>query len=142
VVRALAAAGTAGAFVLFWPLLSTHGKTELELHFLDVGQGDAIAIRTPADRWVLVDAGPRDDRYDAGARRVLPFLRAHGVRRLEAMVLTHPHADHIGGAATVLRAMPVGRLIDPGKAVGSPIYLETLRAAEEHGVPYALARPR
>ncbi|CAN5632897.1 DNA internalization-related competence protein ComEC/Rec2 [soil metagenome] len=139
-VRALAAAGTAGAFVLMWPLLAAPGSAALELHFLDVGQGDAIAIRTPANRWVLVDAGPRSDQYDAGDRRVLPFLRAHGVRRLEAMVLTHPHADHIGGAAAVLRAMPVGRLIEPGLAVGSPIYLETLRAAEEREVPYALAR--
>ncbi|CAN5824826.1 hypothetical protein BH20GEM3_BH20GEM3_12930 [soil metagenome] len=89
---------------------------------------------------MLVDAGPRSDQYDAGDRRVLPFLRAHGVRRMEAMVLTHPHADHIGGAAAVLRAMPVGRLIEPGLAVGSPVYLETLRAAEEREVPYALAR--
>jgi competence protein ComEC len=139
-VRAVVAVGAAAAFVLVWPVLATPGKSALELHFLDVGQGDAIAIRTPANRWVLIDAGPRDDRYDAGARRVLPFLRAHGVRRLEAMVLTHPHADHIGGAAAVLRAMPVGRLIEPGLGVGSPIYLETLRAAEEREVPYALAR--
>lgn len=139
-VQALVAAGTAGAFVLVWPVLAAPRAGVVELHFLDVGQGDAIAIRTPANRWVLVDAGPRGDQYDAGARRVLPFLRAHGVRRLEALVLTHPHADHIGGATAVLRGMPVGRLIEPGLAVGSPMYLETLRAADDREVPYALAR--
>lgn len=139
-IRALAGATAVGTFALVWPLVAGAGGNALELHFLDVGQGDAIAIRTPAGRWVLVDAGPRDDRYDAGTRRVLPFLRAHGVRRLEAVVLTHPHADHIGGAAAVLNGLPVGRLIDPGLAVGSAVYLETLRTAEQRNVPYALAR--
>lgn len=102
--------------------------------------GDAAAIRTPAGRWLLVDAGERDDGWDAGERRVLPFLRARGVKRLEALVLTHPHADHVGGAAAVLRSMPVERVIEPGMPLGSPVYLETLRAAEERGVPWSAAR--
>jgi competence protein ComEC len=115
-------------------------RAPLELHFLDVGQGDAIAIRTPGDRWVLVDAGPADDRFDAGERRVLPFLRAHGVRRLEALILTHPHLDHIGGAPAVLRSMPVGALIEPGYVTGSPKYLEVLRSAEARDVRWIAAR--
>jgi competence protein ComEC len=105
-----------------------------------VGQGDAIAVRTPANRWVLVDAGERDGDWDAGERRVLPFLRARGARRVEAMVLTHPHADHIGGAAAVMRALSVGRLVEPGMPYGSPMYLETLETAEARGVAWAAAR--
>jgi competence protein ComEC len=102
--------------------------------------GDAVAIRTPADRWILVDAGPRDEGWDAGERRVLPFLRARGVRRLEALVLTHPHADHVGGAPTVLNALEVGRVIDPGLPAGTPWYLEALRAVEARGVSWTEAR--
>ncbi len=140
-VRWTVAAGAACAAFLALPAVAAStGAGALELHFIDVGQGDAVAIRTPADRWILVDAGPRDEGFDAGERRVLPFLREHGVRRLEAMVLTHPHADHVGGAPAVLNALPVGRVIDPGLPAGTPWYLETLRAAEVRRVPWAEAR--
>lgn len=137
-VRAPVAAGAVAAVLLFLPA-ATRG-TGLEIHFLDVGQGDAVALRTPAGRWVLVDAGPRTDRSDAGERRVLPFLRSRGVGRIELLVLTHPHSDHIGGAPAVLRALEVGRLMEPGLPVGAPLYLETLRVAEERGVPWTAAR--
>lgn len=136
---AVAAMAGAAAFLLL-PLVGTAADGGLEIVFIDVGQGDAVAIRTPAGRWVLVDAGERDDGWDAGERRVLPYLRARGADRVEALVLTHPHADHVGGAAAVMRGMDVEQLIEPGLPLGSPVYLETLRAAEERGVEWAAAR--
>jgi competence protein ComEC len=134
------AAGFAALAGLALPGFAPAGDGRLEIDFIDVGQGDAVALRTPAGRWVLVDAGPRDERFDAGARRVLPFLRARGADRLEAVVLTHPHADHIGGAAAVLRALPVRRLIEPGLTTGNPEYVQTLEAARERGVQWTAAR--
>ncbi|HTK31896.1 MAG TPA: ComEC/Rec2 family competence protein [Candidatus Saccharimonadaceae bacterium] len=71
---------------------------------LDVGQGDAIAVAA-ADGWRLVDAGGRTPRFDAGNGVVVPFLRWAGVRRLESLALTHDDADHVGGAASVMRAV-------------------------------------
>jgi len=136
---AVAAMSAAAAFLLL-PLAGTAAGGEMEIVFIDVGQGDAVAIRTPAGRWLLVDAGERDDGWDAGERRVLPYLRARGARRIEALVLTHPHADHVGGAAAVMRGMEVERVIEPGLPLGSTVYLETLRAAEERGVEWAAAR--
>lgn len=136
---AVAGMAAAAAFLLL-PLAGSAADGGLEIAFIDVGQGDAVALRTPAGRWLLVDAGARDDGWDAGERRVLPFLRARGARRVEAMVLTHPHADHVGGAAAVMRALPVGRVIDPGMPMGTPVYLQTLRAAEERGIEWNLAR--
>jgi competence protein ComEC len=136
---AVALMSSAAAFLLL-PFAGTALDGGLELAFIDVGQGDAVALRTPSGRWLLIDAGERDDGWDAGQRRVLPFLRARGARRIEAMVLTHPHADHIGGAAAVMNGMPVGRVIEPGVPVGSPIYLQTLRAAEARGVAWSAAR--
>ncbi|HEX2210424.1 MAG TPA: DNA internalization-related competence protein ComEC/Rec2 [Longimicrobium sp.] len=136
---AVAATSAAAAFLLL-PMVGTAAGGGVEIDFIDVGQGDAIALRTPAGRWLLVDAGERDNGWDAGERRVLPFLRARGAKRIEAIILTHPHADHIGGAAAVMRAMPVGRVIDPGMPMGTPVYLQTLRVAEERGIGWNAAR--
>jgi competence protein ComEC len=139
-VRRAVAAMSAGAAFLLLPLAGAAADGGLEIVFIDVGQGDAVAVRTPAGRWVLVDAGERDDGWDAGERRVLPYLRARGAGRIEALVLTHPHADHVGGAAAVMRGMEVEQVIEPGLPLGSSVYLETLRAAEERGVDWAAAR--
>ncbi|HSU12837.1 DNA internalization-related competence protein ComEC/Rec2 [Longimicrobium sp.] len=138
-VRWAVAPAAAGTVFLLLPLAAAPARG-LEIVILDVGQGDAIALHTPGDRWVLVDAGPADEHFDAGARRVLPYLRAHGARRVEAMVLTHPHVDHIGGAPAVMRGMPVERLIDPGLAFGTPQYLGVLAVAESTHVHWAAAR--
>jgi competence protein ComEC len=59
------------------------------------------------------------------------------VRRLEAIVLTHPHLDHVGGAAAVLRAVDVGVVIDPGRPFGTDGFVDALEAAEEAGAPWA-----
>lgn len=139
-VRWTIAAAAASAAFLLLPVLAEAEGDGLEIAFLDVGQGDAIALRTPAGRWLLVDAGPLEEAFDAGEKRVLPFLRARGAKRIEAMVLTHPHADHIGGAAAVMRALPVAALVEPGLPYPSPVYLETLRAAESGGTPWRAAR--
>ncbi|HEY2954897.1 MAG TPA: DNA internalization-related competence protein ComEC/Rec2 [Candidatus Eisenbacteria bacterium] len=94
---------------------------------LDVGQGDAVAIAS-GGRWWLVDAGPRSPRADAGELAVLPFLRWAAVRRLEALVLTHDDADHVGGAPAVLRGVsafevrahePLPAVPGPGRRFGA-----------------------
>jgi competence protein ComEC len=138
-VRWALAPMAAGAAFLLLPIAAAPARG-LEIAFIDVGQGDAVAIETPAGRWLLVDAGPWDEDFDAGRRRVLPWLRAHGARRIEALVLTHPHLDHVGGAPAVLQGIPVGRLIDPGLAFGTPMYLDALRAAEARHVAWNAAR--
>lgn len=139
--RAGLAMAVLAGLLLAWPAVGAPRGAGLELHFLDVGQGDATLLRTPGRRWVMIDAGPRSAGYDAGERRVVPYLRAHRVRSLEAMILTHPHADHVGGAPAVLRRFPTRRLLEPGYVHGSPYYLETLALAEERGVTWEEARP-
>lgn len=106
----------------------------VEVHVIDVGQGDAVAVRSPAGRWLLVDAGVAGAGYDAGERRVVPYLGRRGVRRLEGLVLTHPDADHIGGAAAVVRALRPRWIGDPVATVGKPGYLALLQVARGAGV--------
>ncbi len=116
------------------------GLGTMEIVFLDVGQGDALAIRSPGGRWILVDTGPRGRTYDAGARVVLPYLRRRGVTRIEALVLTHPDLDHIGGAEAVVQALDVGYVLDPARATGRDAYVGVLEAASRDAVPWVEAR--
>lgn len=139
-VRWIVAVGSTGGLLLVLPVAAGALDAGVEIAFIDVGQGDAIALRTPRGRWLLVDAGPRDESYDAGEKRVLPFLRSRGVRRLEALVLSHPHMDHIGGAAAVMNGMEVGAVVEPGLPFGTEMYVETLRVAQEEGVRWTPAR--
>lgn len=88
----------------------TPADGRLWLTVLDVGQGDALVLRSPSGRVLLVDAGPRRAGLDAGESIVAPFLWSIGARRVDVLALTHADADHAGGAASLLRAFPVGAL--------------------------------
>ena len=91
----------------------------LDIFYLDVGQGDAAVVRFPNDRTFLIDGGNRSFRFDYGERVVLPFLRAHNVQALDAVVVSHPHQDHIGGLITVLEQFEVRHLVDGGQLYDS-----------------------
>jgi competence protein ComEC len=108
----------------------------VEVHAIDVGQGDAVAIRTPHGRWILVDAGPRSPTFDAGRARVAPYLLDHGVRQIDLLVLTHPHADHIGGADAVFDIIGVDAVIDPSSPAPMPLYVQTMESAERRGAQW------
>ena len=129
---------SATAFALWWPVAQFTGS-RFEVHMIDVGQGDAIAIRTPRARWILIDAGDQWKESDLGERVVAPYLRRRG-GAIAAFVLSHPHADHIGGAASVIRRMPVGFVWDGGYAQGSAVYEGMLDAARAQGVAWREAR--
>lgn len=95
---------------------------ELKAWFLDVGQGDGAVIETPRGSVMVVDTGGIDGVAgdNEGRRTVGPFLREQGIRRVDLLVLTHPHADHIGGAAEIIDRFPVGLVLDNGQQTGSP----------------------
>ena len=115
--------------LLAWHLLPARAlapPTGFRMTVLDVGQGDAILLQVPEGA-VLVDQGPPE-------ADVAEQLRGLGVRRLSALVLTHPQRDHIGGAATVLRQLAVDRVLDPRLAASSPYQRGALEQAERRGV--------
>jgi competence protein ComEC len=119
------------------PLLgATDGDRSLTLHFLDVGQGDAAALRTPAGHWVLVDAGPAGEGADAGRRVVAPFLQRHGVRSLALAVVSHAHADHLGGLPSVMARIRTGLVLEPAAGVSDPRYTGFLERLLTDGVPW------
>jgi competence protein ComEC len=105
----------------------------LEVHMLDVGQGDAILLRTPAGKTVLVDAGVLKGQPIAQ-------LKALGVTHLDLVVASHPHADHIGGMPAVLQAFTVGQYTDSGQPHSTDNYQQTMTLIEEKGIPWKAAQ--
>ncbi|HEX7384533.1 MAG TPA: DNA internalization-related competence protein ComEC/Rec2 [Burkholderiaceae bacterium] len=98
------------AVPLLWPAASVPVQGEFELLAADVGQGTAVLVRTRA-HLLVYDAGPQySPDSDAGQRVLLPLLRARGESRIDALVLSHRDTDHVGGAAALLRALPVDAL--------------------------------
>ncbi len=87
-----------------------------------MGQGDAALVRTAGGTTILIDAGGRE----AGPE-VVRALREEGVRRIDLLVASHPHLDHIGGMLAVLSAFDVVRYVDPGTEHTTETYRELVR---------------
>jgi competence protein ComEC len=116
--RVAAAALAAGAIVATAAGYRADGR--LHVVALDVGQGEAILVRAPDGRALLVDTGPGGPgRLDRGERIVLPVLRRLGVRRLAALAVTHGDPDHAGGLASVLAGIGVDEVWVPVGSEGA-----------------------
>ncbi|PKM75998.1 MAG: DNA internalization-related competence protein ComEC/Rec2 [Firmicutes bacterium HGW-Firmicutes-15] len=77
-----------------------YNRGSLEIVFIDVGQGDAILMKSPQGKFLLVDGGG-SQLYDVGAKKVLPYLHYRGIRQLEMLINTHPDIDHLQGLESV-----------------------------------------
>ena len=86
-------------------------KGGLKVHFIDVGQGDAIVVRTPDRKTILIDTGDKTMRRDYGELVVVPYFKARGIKEIDLLILTHPHADHIGGAQAVMKNLKIDKVL-------------------------------
>lgn len=110
---------------------------DLRMLVLDVGQGDGIFLRFPNGRTLLVDSGLRAPNIDMGERVLIPFLKAEGINRIDAVVATHPHSDHIGGFVTLLERVDIGWYLDAGQFYDSWTARRIRTLIREKGVRYA-----
>lgn len=106
----------------------------LTAHFLDVGQGDSELIQF-AGKNILIDGG----ESDMGSR-VVSYLQGYNVTRLDLVVATHPHSDHIGGLAAVLKAFPTEHVIDSVQTYSSQTYENLLNLIEMKNINYTVVR--
>ena len=86
---------------------TTLAEGSVEVHFIDVGQGESILILAP-EKTVLIDGGDNGQ-----GPTVLRYLSARGVRSIDILIATHPHADHIGGLIDVVQQLPISTVIMP-----------------------------
>lgn len=105
-----------------------------EIHFIDVGQGDAALIRT-SDAAILIDAGP-----NSGETALMIYLADLGIRELDWCIFTHPDEDHVGGADAVLTQIPCRNILLPDCSASSPSDERMKTAAERQNVPITYAR--
>jgi competence protein ComEC len=111
----------------------------LEVRVLDVGQGDAIAVNFPNGKCMIVDGGPGYPQAPM-RRSIRSYLSSRSVRHIDAVVVTHPHADHIGGLPAILDRVSVGEVITNGSAHPSFLYKKLLEQAEAKDIRYREAR--
>lgn len=128
-----------GIFVVIIAILLSLGlgnqsDHNFEITFLDVGQGDAILIRTPENQKILVDAGP------AGAiMEAIPKELNFWERRIDLAILTHPDVDHAAGFVEILDRFEVERILLTGIEASSEWYREILRKITEQNIPTLVA---
>ncbi len=120
--------------VWFLVLIPIEGKV-LEVNFFDIGQGDAILIKTPKNQTMLIDGGPNNRVLEKLGKNLPPFQK-----KINIVILTHPHADHVLGLVEVLRRYEVELLILNGDELKTEIYSEFLKVTKEKNIKVIIAK--
>lgn len=108
---------------------------QVTFHFIDVGQGDASLITTPAGN-ILIDAGTNEAELSLGS-----YLELCGITEIDYLLLTHPHEDHIGGADMILSRFPVDTVIMTGAQADSVVAQRLYEGIEKAGCRVLTATP-
>ena len=120
-------------------LLQTAGPKDTEgklvVSYIDVGQGDSTLIEFPGGKTMLIDAGEADE-----VAGVLSYIKGRGHKKLDYVLCTHPHSDHIGGMTQVLKSFDVGQVYMPQVVHTSKNYERLLLLIREKGLPVTAAK--
>lgn len=122
--------------LLFSLTLNTTAQN-LKIHFIDVGQGDSILIQEAEGQNILVDGG---DRADIIAAKIINYLKDQDVNKIDYIISTHPHADHIGGLVDIIDSFEVGAVLDSGKIHSSKTYENYLIKIDQENIPFETPR--
>ncbi|MBN1898163.1 MAG: MBL fold metallo-hydrolase [Spirochaetes bacterium] len=133
-------------FIFLSPVYSAEGKVNygkplLKVVILDVWQGDSILIITPKGKVVLIDAGMGGSEYmkfDAGKMVIYPYFKKHRINKIDYLVMTHPHSDHIGGLPYLLNKIKVNKCYDCGMPYTSGLYMNCLEIISEKKIKYVI----
>lgn len=128
--------------ITVWETALRNNKN-LEITFLDVGQGDSAFIRTPSGANILIDgsSGGIEDKFDMGRSVIAPYLWNRGVFKIDAVIVTHFHEDHLGGILYLINNFKIGCVIDSGADVlGSITYDRYIKALSDKRLKHFVVR--
>lgn len=123
------------SLALFLSPAEAEKARQLRYYALDVGQGDCSLFVLPDGRNVVIDAGPRSN-----ARKTVNYLKSCGVRKIDLLIATHPHEDHIGGMKELLSKIPVKQIWDSGYNHGSKLQRDFYQMIKDKKIPFG--RPK
>lgn len=107
---------------------------DMQVHFIDVGQGDSILIETPLNKTILIDGGP-----PGSGKKIISYLKTQGIDKLDLLVATHPDMDHIGGLPEVMKAVTVNEILDTGKLHPTRTFAKYISEIRKQNIPVQIA---
>ncbi len=117
-----------------WYLYFSSPPKNFSVNFFDVGSGDAILLRTPDNFKILIDGGPSSKILEYLGKSLGPFDR-----KIDLLILSHPHQDHLFGAEEVLKKYDAGMVLGTGVLYSSPAYLDVLKIVKSKNINFMVA---
>ena len=116
-------------------MVENNYNDKLVVHFIDVGQGDSTLIEFPNGETSLIDAGTRNN-----GEKVINYLQKIGIKKIDYLIATHPHEDHIGGLPQVIKNFDIGKIYMPNKTQNTRIFEELLQEIKSKDLKISLAK--
>ena len=122
--------------LIFTPItVDSSVKQHMEVHFIDVGQGDSILIETPEDKTILIDGGPPESE-----KKLISYLKENDVKQIDLLSATHPDYDHIGGLVKVMKTFKVKQILDSGKIHLTKAFANYVNEIRKQEIPTTIAK--
>lgn len=123
--------------ILFMPVMLVSAKVgqKMDVHLIDVGQGDSILIKTPHNKVILIDGGP-----PKAGKTVVDYIKQQDIHTIDLLITTHPHIDHIGGLPEVLKNIAVKQILDSGRIHATLTYAKYINQIRKQKIPMTIAK--
>ena len=110
-------------------------NASIKSHYINVGQGDSIFIELPDNECMLIDAGEADS-----GKKIVEYITQLGYNKIDYLIATHPHADHIGGMKYVVNTFDIGLIYMPKVTTNTSTYINLLKAIDSKGLKIKSAK--
>lgn len=121
------------SFILIMqPVNAIHAEQQMgmDVHFIDVGQGDCILIRTPKNKTILIDGGTPES-----GKKIMEFLKKNHIKKINLLIVTHPDVDHIGGLPKLMKSIKIDKILDSGKLYTTKAYRKYINQIAKQKIP-------